>query len=103
MNCYVFKKFNEKSISTLNLLGFLLYIIVDPDREVFKTVLYQNACYLFEIKDEEILYLVKDITRFKNRDIRRSVILDPKPTNYMMAPENSLPTFEYTAEYHVDN
>ena len=23
--------------------------IVDPNREVFKTVLYQNACYIFEI------------------------------------------------------
>ena len=47
--------------------------------------------------------MVKDITRYKNRDIRRSVILDPKPTNYMMAPENSLPIFEYTAEYDTKN
>jgi hypothetical protein len=71
---------------------------VDPHREVFKTVLNQNACYLFEIKEESILYLIKDISRFRNRDIRRSVLLDPKPINFMMAPENSIPVFEYTAE-----
>ena len=75
--------------------------IIDPNREVFKTILYQNACYVFEIKDEEILYLIKDITRFKNRDIKRSVLLDPKPTNYMMAPENSMPIIEYTADYEA--
>ena len=28
-------------------------------------MLYQNACYIFEIKDENILYLIKDISRFK--------------------------------------
>ena len=26
-------------------------------------------------------------------------MLDPSPTNYMMAPENSMPVFAYTAEY----
>ena len=54
---------------------------------------------MFEIKEESILYLLKDISRFRNRDIRRSVLLDPKPINFMMAPENSIPVFEYTAEY----
>ena len=73
--------------------------LIDPEREVFKTVLYQNACYIFEVKDEELLYLIKDISRFRNRDIRRSILLDPKPFNFMMTPENSMPIFEYTAEY----
>jgi len=77
--------------------------IVDPNREVFKTVLFQNACYVFEIKEEDILHLVKDVSRFRNRDIRRTVLLDPKPVNYMMAPENSIPVFEYTAEFNTDN
>jgi TFIIF-interacting CTD phosphatase-like protein len=45
------------------------------------------------------LHFVKDISRFRNRDIRRSVLLDPKPINFMMTPENSIPVFEYTAEY----
>jgi len=66
---------------------------------VFKQVLYQNACYVFEIPDEDILHLIKDVSRFKNRDIRRTILLDTKPTNFMMTPENALPVFEYTAEY----
>ena len=73
---------------TKNLLS-----ILDPNREVFKTVLYQNACYVFEIKEEDILFMIKDISRFRNRDIRRCVLLDPKPVNYMMTPENSMPIF----------
>jgi TFIIF-interacting CTD phosphatase-like protein len=43
--------------------------------------------------------MMKDISRFKNRDIRRSVLLDPKPVNYIMTPENCMPVMEYTAEY----
>ena len=43
--------------------------------------------------------MIKDISRFKNRDIRRTVLLDPKPVNYIMTPENSMPVMEYTAEY----
>ena len=27
------------------------------------------------------------------------VLLDSKPTNFMMTPENCMPVFEYTAEY----
>lgn len=73
--------------------------IIDPNKEIFKTHLYQNACYIFELKEEKILYMIKDISRFKNRDIRRSIILDPKPVNYIMTPENSMPVMEYTAEY----
>ena len=73
--------------------------IIDPDREVFKTVLYSNACYLFQIKEENLVSYIKDISRFHNRDIRRSALLDPKPINFMMTPENSIPVFEYTAEY----
>ena len=74
--------------------------IIDPQKEVFKTFLFQNACYIFEIKEENVLYLVKDISRFRNRDIRRSIIIDPKPINFMMTPENAIPATEYTAEYH---
>ena len=72
--------------------------IVDPEGEVFKHHLYQNACYIFEIKEENILFLIKDISRFKNRNIKRSLLLDPKPSNYMMTPENCIPIYEYTAE-----
>ena len=36
MNYYTLKKFNERIISMLNLFGLLLYIIVDPDNDVFQ-------------------------------------------------------------------
>jgi len=60
--------------------------------------LYQNACYLFEKKDEDIFMFLKDISRFENRDLARSVILDPKPFNFIMTPDNGMPVMEYNAE-----
>ena len=71
---------------------------LDPEREVFKYRLYQNACYIFEVKEENILFLIKDISRFDNRNIKRSLLLDSKAYNYMMTPENCIPVNEYTAE-----
>jgi len=41
--------------------------------------------------------LIKDISRFKNRDIKRSVLFDPKPMNFVMAPENGVPVVPYQA------
>ena len=42
--------------------------------------------------------MVKDITRFKNRDLSKSVLLDPKPTNFLLSPENGIPVVPYNAE-----
>ena len=72
--------------------------IIDPHQEVFKHYLYQNACYIFEVKEENLLFLIKDISRFKNRNIKRSILLDPKPQNYMLTPENCILIQQYTAE-----
>jgi 2-hydroxy-3-keto-5-methylthiopentenyl-1-phosphate phosphatase len=47
--------------------------ILDP-----KYQLYQNACYIFEVKEENLLFLIKDISRFRNRNIKRSLLLDSK-------------------------
>lgn len=73
--------------------------IMDPDRSLFKTILYQNSSYVFEIKEEKTTMLIKDVSRFRNRDIRRSLLLDPNPLNFMMTPENGVPVLPYTAEY----
>ena len=73
--------------------------IVDPDRLIFEHAFFQNACYLFEHREEEITVFVKDIARFKTRDIKRSVLLDPKPLSFMVSPENGMPIIPYTAEY----
>lgn len=53
---------------------------------------------MFEVKEENLLFLIKDISRFRNRNIKRSLLLDCKPHNYMMTPENCIPIGEYHAE-----
>lgn len=73
--------------------------IIDPKREVFQHFLYYNACYTFEKQDEDIHFLVKDISRFQNRDLKRSVLLDPRPINFIMTPENGYPVIPYSAEF----
>ena len=69
--------------------------IVDPEQKIFEHAFLRNACYLFEHQDEEITVFVKDIARFKTRDIKRSVLLDPKPLSFMMTPENGMPVIPY--------
>ncbi len=72
--------------------------LVDPKREVFVNRLYQGACHVFEKKDEDIFMMIKDITRFKNRDPKRTILLDPLPINFILSPENGLPAIPYNAE-----
>ena len=80
----------------------MLLNLIDPKREIFEHRLYQPACYVFEKKDEKIFYMIKDISRFKTqRDMKRSVILDPNPLNFMLSPENGLPLVGYNAEMHT--
>lgn len=50
------------------------------------------------MKEENIVFLLKDISRFRNRNIKRSLLLDCKRENYMLTPENCIPISEYTAE-----
>lgn len=76
---------------------------IDPERELFEHVLYQNACYTFEKKDEDVLMLIKDISRFSNRDPKRSVLLDPNPVNFIMAPENGIPVVPYQANEDLNH
>lgn len=95
------KNIIEPIVYTSGLPGYsdLLLDILDPKREIFEHRLYQSACYVFEKKDEDIFYMIKDISRFKsNRDMKRSVLLDPNPLNFMLAPENGLPFVGYSAE-----
>jgi hypothetical protein len=45
--------------------------------------------------------VIKDISRFKNRDLKRSVLLDPKLTNFILSPDNGIPAIEYNAEIEL--
>jgi TFIIF-interacting CTD phosphatase-like protein len=73
--------------------------IIDPDKQIFDHVFYRNACYLFEHREEDITIFVKDIARFKTRDIKRCVLMDPRPLSFMMTPENGMPVIPYIAEF----
>lgn len=72
--------------------------IIDPHREIFRTRLFQPACHIFEKKDEDIFFLLKDISRFKNRDPKRTILLDSNNLNFLFSPDNSLPCHPFTAE-----
>ena len=93
--------FYEQILYTNSLHPYMnrLLKIIDPNQQVFKTFLYQNACYILEIKEENVIHLIKDISQFRNRNIERMVLIDPKPLNYMMTPENAIPVIPYTAEF----
>lgn len=45
--------------------------------------------------------MIKDISRFKKRDIKRSILFDPKPLNFILTPENGLPCVGYSAELDI--
>jgi TFIIF-interacting CTD phosphatase-like protein len=45
--------------------------------------------------------IIKDISRFKNRDMKRTVLLDPKPVNFILSPDNGVPVMEYNAEIEL--
>lgn len=47
--------------------------------------------------------MIKDIGRFKNRDIKRSMLIDPKPVNFLLTPDSGLPCIEYNAEFVLPN
>ena len=78
--------------------------VIDPAREVFEHVLYQDACYRLEVPPEEgdIDDFIKDISRFKNRDIKRSILADSNRIAFLMTPENSLPVYAYHGDHHID-
>lgn len=63
--------------------------------------MYQDACYVFEKPDEDVLMLVKDIGRFaKNgRTLGRSILIDPQPFNFVLNPDNGYPIVPYNAEF----
>lgn len=69
----------------------MLLKLIDPNNEIFKTRLFQGACHIFEKKDEDIFQMIKDISRFKNRDPKKTILLDPQPLNFLLSPENGVP------------
>ena len=77
--------------------------IIDPKRQVFDHVLTQNACYRLQKEDDDVDHFLKDISRFKNRRLERSVLADPDTLNFAMTPENGLPIMPYKGENFNDD
>lgn len=70
---------------------------IDPDRKIFRHVLYQNACYRLNKPDEDLSGYVKDIYQF-DRDPTQSLLLDTNPVQYILNPDNVIPCIAYQAE-----
>ena len=77
--------------------------IIDPEKKIFDNILTQNACYRLYKEEEDIDHFIKDISRFKNRRMERSVLMDPDSLNFAMTPENGLPIMPYKGENHTDS
>lgn len=77
--------------------------IIDPERKVFDHVLAQNACYRLVKKEDDVDHFLKDISRFKNRKLSRSVLADPDTLNFALTPENGMPIMPYLGENFEDN
>ena len=82
---------------------YMLDNVIDPDGSVFRHRLYQNSCYLLDKPDEDLYEFVKDVGRFQTRDISRSLLLDTRPLNFLLNPDNGLPVEEYHAEWEEED
>lgn len=76
--------------------------IIDPERKVFDHVLTQNACYRLLKDDDDIDHFLKDVGRFKNRNLARSVLADTDILSFSMAPANGMPISGYKGENFGD-
>jgi len=51
------------------------------------------------METEDIHELVKDISRFQNRNLRRSLLMDPRMNNFILTPDNGYPVMPYNANF----
>ena len=102
-----FKRYLVEAKSDVELIVFTraerIYVdrllkILDPKRDIFEHVLAQNACYRLLKPEDDIDHYVKDISRFRNRDMARSVLADPDTLNFALTPENGMPIMPYKGE-----
>ena len=81
----------------------LLLQKIDPENKYFEHKLYQTASYLLDKPDEDIYEYIKDIQRFQGiRDMKKSLLADARPMNYIMSPDNVFMMEEYNAEFDHD-
>jgi TFIIF-interacting CTD phosphatase-like protein len=68
--------------------------IIDPGN-IFGIKLYQQDCHLYKDTSQNHLEYLKDINMFTNRSLKKKIILDNSPFNYLLSPDNGIPNFNY--------
>lgn len=94
---------NENFEPILYTTGEKLYIdkimnIVDPDN-IFKYRLYQDDCHLYKNTKQDVVDYLKDINLFTNRSLKKKILIDNSPLNYILSPDNSIYIFYSSNAY----
>jgi TFIIF-interacting CTD phosphatase-like protein len=84
---------DEKFEPILYTTGERIYIdkimnTLDPNN-IFRHRLYQEDCHLFKNTKENVIEYLKDINQFTNRNLKRKVLIEFSPLNFVLSPDNS--------------
>jgi TFIIF-interacting CTD phosphatase-like protein len=84
---------DEKFEPILYTTGEKIYIdkimnTLDPNK-IFRHRLYQEDCHLYKNTKENVIEYLKDINQFTNRSLKRKVLIEYSPLNFVMSPDNS--------------
>jgi TFIIF-interacting CTD phosphatase-like protein len=60
---------------------------IDPNN-VFKYRLYQEDCHLYKNHEDNVVEYLKDINLFTNRSLKRKILLEHSPLNFVLSPDN---------------
>jgi TFIIF-interacting CTD phosphatase-like protein len=62
--------------------------LIDPNK-IFPYRLYQEDCHLYKNSKQNVAEYLKDINLFTNRNLKRKILLEFSPLNYILSPDNS--------------
>lgn len=63
--------------------------LIDPNK-IFPYRLYNNDCHLFRNNSQNAAEYLKDINLFTNRSIKKKIMIEFSPLNFVMSPDNSM-------------
>jgi len=62
--------------------------LIDPNR-IFPYRLYNKDCHLFKNSSQNAAEYLKDINLFTNRSIKKKILIEFSPLNFVISPDNS--------------
>jgi TFIIF-interacting CTD phosphatase-like protein len=62
--------------------------LIDPNK-IFPYRLYNKDCHLFKNSGQNAVEYLKDINLFTNRSIKKKILIEFSPLNYVISPDNS--------------